>query len=417
MRVMGFPRPWIWAMRLAAIALLALVASAPTAPAEDVGGLPGLLQHLFGGGAKPPEPAVSPAPRPKPKKPRDFVPSSTTRAPGTPGGAPVQASFFVDVLGDSLAVTVGDGLADAFADKPEIGVRNKARDASGLVAESYFDWKKAATDIAAAKDHPDYVVILLGINDVQALREGNDAFDPLSDKWKEKYGPRIEAMVEPFRTAHIPVLWVGLPPMRNDRFNSQAMALNELFKAHAQKAGAKFVDIWDDFATQEGQFDAFGPNVEGQNVKLRGPDGILFTKAGGRKAAHFLEADIRHAFERKNPAGEVANLPPDIEQAAEDINAQIRREMGAPGSTPAPAPAPTGPAAAGVAAAPPPPPPRPEAGPILSLTARPVAPGGVLASLETARQAGGAAVEKVLRRGQPTDPAPGRADDFSWPRM
>jgi hypothetical protein len=399
-------------MRLAAIVLLALVASAPTAPAEDVGGLPGFFQHLFGGGAKPPEPP--PAPKPRPKKPRDFVPSSATRAPGTPGGAPVQASYFVDVLGDSLAVSVADGLVDAFADKPEIGVRNKARDASGLVAESYFDWKKAAADIAVAKDHPDFVVILLGINELQALREGNDAFDPLSDKWKEKYGQRVEAMLEPFRAAHIPALWVGLPPMRAERFNSLAIALNAIFKAHAEKAGAKFIDIWDDFANQDGLFDAFGPNVEGQNVKLRGPDGILFTKAGGRKAAHFLEAEIRHAFERKNPAAEVANLPPDIEQAADDINAQIRREMGAP--APSPAPAPTG-QPAGVAAAPPPPPPRPEAGPILSLTARPVAPGGVLASLESARQTGGPAVEKVLRRGQPTDPAPGRADDFVWPRM
>ena len=414
MRIVRFRRYGLWMMRLTTIVVLALVASAPSAPAEDNGGLPGFFQHLFGGGAKPPEPA--PPSKPKAKKPRDFVPSSATRAPGSPGGVPVQARYFVDVLGDSLAVNVTDGLVETFADKPEIGIRGRARDASGLVAESYFDWKKAAIEIAAAKDHPDFVVIVLGINDLQALREGNDAFDPLSDKWKEKYGLRIQAMLEPFRTAHISVLWLGLPPMRSDRVNSQAIALNEIFKSHAEKAGAKFVDIWDDFANQDGEFDAFGPNVEGQRVKLRAPDGILFTKAGGRKAAHFLEADIRHAFERKNPAAEVANLPPDIEQAADDINAQIRREMGAPAQPPAPVSGPTG-QAAGVAAAPPPPPPRPEAGPILSLTARPLAPGGVLASLETSRQAMGPAVERVLRKGHPGDPAPGRADDFAWPHM
>ena len=67
------------------------------------------------------------------------MPATTTRAPGAPGGAPVHASFHVDVIGDSLAVLAADGLKDAFADKPEIAVVDKAREASGLVRDDYFD--------------------------------------------------------------------------------------------------------------------------------------------------------------------------------------------------------------------------------------------------------------------------------------
>ena len=65
----------------------------------------------------------------------------------------------------------------------------------------------------------------------------------------------------------------------------------------------------------------------------------------------------------------------------------------------------------------PPEPPRPEAGPILSLTARPTSPGGTLAEREATPAGEPAAVVRVLRLGEPVDPRAGRADDFSWPRL
>ena len=390
-------------LSLAATLGLALMASSPSAPAEDTG-LPGFLQHLFGGPSpKPVE--TAPTPLHKPAHKRDFVPATSTRAPGAPGGAPVEATFHVEVIGDSMAVLAADGLKDAFTDKPEIAVIDKARDASGLVRDDYFDWVKFATDLPGGKDKIDFVVVMLGINDLQPLRDGTDMLDPLSDPWRDRYGQRVEAVVAPIRAAHIPVAWVGLPPMRTERVNAEAIKLNEIYKEHAEKAGAKYIDIWDAFADENGQYDAFGPSIDGQNVKLRGGDGIHFTKAGARKVAHFLEAEIRRAFDKRNPASEVAALPPDIEQAADDINAQIRREMGVPA-----------PADVGIASGPQVPE-RPLAGPILSLTAHPSSQGGVLASRETRPLAEALDVTRVFRSGEPDAPRAGRADDFSWPRL
>lgn len=392
-----------WA-RLAAIALCCVALGGPAVKAED-GGLGGFLSHLFGGGAPKAPETPAPAPHRPHKKPRDFVPATTTREPGTPGGAPVQPTFFIDVIGDSLGVLAAGGLSDAFSDKPEVAIANKAREASGLVRDDYFDWPKAARDLAAGKDHIDFVVVMLGINDLQPMRDGSEALDTLSDRWRTLYAQRIEATVAPFVAAHIPVAWVGLPPMRTEWFNADAVKLNEIFREHAEKAGAKYIDIWDAFADQNGQFDAFGPSVDGQNVKLRGVDGIHFTKAGSRKVAHFLEAEIRRVMDKGKPQNESATLPPDIEQAADDINAQIRREMGAS----------EGPNAPGAAA--PLEPPKPLAGPILSLTARPTSPGGALAERETIPAGEPEAVARVLRFGEPVDPRTGRADDFSWPRL
>jgi hypothetical protein len=394
-------KPW----RFALLVTLGLIIGDSTAPAQNVGNF---FQQLFGIRPKPPESAPPPPPRKtKRAEHKDYVPAITTRAPGAPGGAPVQATFHVEVIGDSLASEAVEGLNEAFAGKPEIGVVNRARDPSGLVRNDYYDWDKFAAENAAAPDKADIVVVLVGINDGQALHDGADAYDTLSDKWTERYAARVEALATPYVAAHIPVVWVGLPPMRADRSNIQAAKFNEIYRQHAEKAGAKFIDIFDAFADQNGQYDAFGPNVDGQNVKLRASDGIHFTKAGARKLAHFLEAEIKRVFEKRNPESEVAALPPDIEQAADDVNAQIRREMGV--ATPPPETSAPG--------APVEPPPRPLVGPILPLTARPISPGGVLASRAASPPSEPPEVIRVFRVGEPFDPAPGRADDFAWPKL
>ncbi len=388
------------------MALCCWVLAAPASRAQESGGLPGFLQHLFGFPPKPQAAPQSSAPmRVRTHKPRkkgqDFVSTAATRAPGSPGGEPVQPTFFVSVLGDSLAVLAAQGLRDAFAYKPEISITNLARDLSGLTRDDYYDWPKGAHDLADGKTKMDIVVIMVGLNDLQPLKDGEGTFDPLSDKWRQAYVQRVESFVAPFHSAHIPVLWVGLPPMRDERFNGQASALNEIFREHAEKAGAKYIDIWDAFADQNGKYDAFGPDVEGQNVKLRaGSNGIYFTKAGARKLAQFIEPDIRHAFDKLKPQGDMAALPPDIEQEADDINAQIRREMGVDKQN------------AGNAVAPA----KPLAGPILPLTARPVSLHGELVGITGAAAEVGGEEARVLRLGQSPQPRAGRADDFSWPR-
>ena len=192
--------------------------------------------------------------------------------------------------------------------------------------------------------------------------------------------------------------------MRQGKFNADVVKLNEILRDHSEKAGAKFIDIYDAFADQDGQYDAFGPDTNGQSAKLRSSDGIHFTKAGARKVAHFVEAEIRRVLDKRNPVNDVATLPPDIEQAADDVNAQIRREVG--GETP-PTPAPGG-AAPCRPARPPAPPPRPLAGPILPLTSRPTSPGATLASRETrplVESAGGDARFPHRRALRPLSPA------------
>ena len=163
--------------------------------------------------------------------------------------------------------------------------------------------QKQRATLVAGKQKVDAVVIMVGINDLQPLKDGGDTLDPLSDKWRTVYAQRIENFVAPFHDAHIPVVWVGLPPMQDEKFNAQVSALNEIYRDTAEKAGANYIDIWDAFVDENGHFSAFGPDVDGQNTKLRsGPNGIYFTKAGSRKLAHFLETGIRRILRQGQAA-------------------------------------------------------------------------------------------------------------------
>jgi len=328
------------------------------------------------------------------KPERDFMPAEATRTRDAKRAA-VQPTFFVDVIGDSMAYLGAQGLSEAFANQPEIAVNNKARDSSGLVRDDYYDWLKTARDLVAEPGHIDYVVVQIGINDLQPMKDGATSVDVLSDRWREIYVQRIRTLVETFKQARIPVLWLGLPPMRNAAFNAQVAKLNELFKENAQAAGAKYIDIWDAFADENGAYDSFGPDISGQAARLRTADDIHYTKTGARKAAQFLEGDIRRAFEAAKPTNDFANLPPDIEQAANDINAQIRREMGVTPSLSV---------GSAVEAN------KPLAGPVLSLTARPLARDGALST-----RADISLVATALVTGVEPSPKAYRADDFAWP--
>jgi hypothetical protein len=160
--------------------------------------------------------------------------------------------------------------------------------------------------------------------------------------------------------------------------------------------------------------------VNGVIVKLRAMDGVHFTKPGARKLAHFVESEVKRQFDYLNPKTDpgVATL--------EGLSAPL-----VPAEQPiGPAPqgtAPTAPAAPGgqqaalptQPAGPPPPPPKPASGPILPLTTPPLAPGGDLARRARSRDTSAdaqALLDKAIVRGQPLEPKPNRADDFSWPR-
>jgi hypothetical protein len=332
--------------------------------------------------------------RPRSNRPAE---KAIAKTPANPAVAP---SYFVAVLGDSLAQMLAQGLTAAFENRPEVAILRKAKEDSGLVRDDFLDWTKATQDMLASGEKIDFAVMMIGSNDRQSLRDANGSYESRSPEWQAAYAQRIETIAALFRDKKIPLVWVGLPIMKSERLSEDAQAFNEFYRAYAEKAGATYIDIWEAFADEAGQYSAIGPDINGQTVRLRAADGVHFTKAGARKLAHFVEPEIRRKLEEVTPKSEPGSAP-NVANVANPDDASMPSNPALPGTEPPPAP-------------------KPVAGPILPLTGPVLTPSGELATrTATAGAANNTArtlIEQTLQQGRPLAPKPGRADDFSWPR-
>lgn len=317
-----------------------------------------------------------------------YHPRAIAKAPPKPAVPP---SFFVAVIGDSLGQELGQGLATALSDRPEVAVLHEAKEDSGLVRNDFYDWPKVAHDLVTSGQKINVAVMMVGSNDHQTLHDSTGSYDPGTPQYQQIYAARIEAVAKAFHDAKIPLIWVGLPIMKSDRFSGEMTALNDFYRQYASKNGATYIDTWDDFVDDSGAFSSYGPDVDGQVVRLRALDGIHFTKAGALKLASFVESQIRELLDGATP---------------QDDAALAKIETTAPAGTNSPA------SNAAVA------PQKPAIGPVLPLTGPALAPGGQLATLTSNGSKADTAnlVEKTFVNGKPPPPTPGRADDFSWPR-
>ena len=332
--------------------------------------------------------------------------------------APGTETFFVAVMGDTLALLLTTGLESTFESTPQIGFRHRGKENSGLVRDDFFDWAKAAKDIAAEQPKPDIAIFMVGGNDRQPLTENGQTLEALSPRWRELYAARLQAVFAAFKEKGVPFIMVGLPVMKAEKYSADMEQINAIYRTEAEKAGVIFVDIWDKFADERGQYTVFGPDVNGEIVKLRLPDGVHFTEAGARKLAHFVEADIRkiyeaHAQPEQEPAEEAAGpaqsgaTPTAASAAAVPSNPALHAPGQAPGIDLPPA-------------APKLPDGRPAIGPKQQLTSFTPGSDELAAHGNAARRAGAeesperALAKHVLIEGGDQPTRRGRADDFSY---
>jgi hypothetical protein len=334
------------------------------------------------------------------------------------------------VMGDANADWLAYGLEEAFSEQPEIGIVRKHRTDSGLIrydARRDSDWPQVAREIIAA-EKPKVIVMMIGNNDRQTIREKAPAAPPTgtpktnaqpaqpahrptppdpeqqhsqvtpdqarpsgeygswefhSEKWELAYIKRIDATIAVLKSAGVPVIWVGLPSQRGTKSSQDSSYLNELYRSRAEKAGIVYADIWDGFVDESGNYSPQGPDYEGQIRRLRSGDGVYFTKYGARKLAHYVEREIQRIIGNKSVP---VALPMPVTQ-------------------PSQAPKPGGP------------PERAIAGPVVPLTAAPVERDELLGGGRAMRAlAGDETANRVLTNGASLVAPSGRADDFSWPR-
>ncbi len=322
------------------------------------------------------------------------------------------------VMGGSMGDWLAYGLEDAFSDSSNVEIVRKTQPRSGLLRYKYksdLDWWHVARE-ELARQKANFVVMMLGVLDRQNIREsdveqevekeaaknaqgqqnaaavqkddkakeakekrGNAVIEFRSDEWAKVYTRRIDTTIAALKSRGVPVFWVGLPSIRGTRSTADAVYLNNLFRARAQRAGIVYIDVWDGFVDDGGKYSSYGPDLEGQTRRLRSGDGVFFTKYGARKLAHYVEREIRRYMTNRVttltfPTGPFGPVPGGAKSTV-----------------------------------------RPVAGPVLPLTTITTTSDVLLggAGMRPART--DATASRVLVKGDAINAPPGRADDFSWP--
>src|SRR4051812_33024931 len=328
----------------------------------------------------------------EPRRPRRSEAKARARlAPAAPKPevAEIDPNTHIAVFGDRLADLVGEGLEQAYDEADDILVVRETQPDGGLADAAAQDWPKIIQEFLETDKKVGFAVVMLGTNDRKPIREGEVSHPPLSEPWKEIYSQRIESVLRVFQERRLPVIWVGAPPMREERVSADLLALNDLVRDRVQRAGAIFVDIWPGFVDSENRYAAKGPDFEGQVTRLRTSAGASFTAAGGRKAAHFVDRELKQLLAaRENAAG---GAPGD---GVVNASLPTSNEPAKPTEKPRE---------------------RPLVGPVLPLTNAPAnSPGGPLTPGNTGLQVD-PLVNRAFREGLPPAPKPGRADEFKPP--
>ncbi|KAG1648839.1 Membrane-bound lytic murein transglycosylase B [Nymphon striatum] len=235
--------------------------------------------------------------RPKPKKNRakkTIKKPVSARAATAPNPLVEKAEDAnrILVVGDFIADGMSQGLTVAFDDVANVIIETRTNGSSGLVRDDFYNWPVEIVPIIEELK-PTLVVAMLGSNDRQIMRVDGKTQKVRSELWEAEYINRVTAFAKAVRGTNTRLVWVGSPPFKFRSMSADILAFNEIYKNAVESTDGYFVDIWDGFVDEEGNFIATGSDIKGQPVRLRASDGINFTKAGKRKIAFYVERQIK----------------------------------------------------------------------------------------------------------------------------
>ena len=197
------------------------------------------------------------------------------------------------VVGDFLAGGMGRELQKLYAANANVVVINKTDPSSGLVRDDVVNWPERIPELIE-EFKPIAIVTLVGMNDRQKIWKFPGQPEKLSPEWLAEYNKRAEKIASVGISGKIPLVWVGLPPVRSNKMNADYLIFNEIYRTKVAAAGGgEYVDIWDGFTNEEGKFVSAGPDINGQIVRLRGSKGINMTRAGRAKLAFFADKALQ----------------------------------------------------------------------------------------------------------------------------
>jgi hypothetical protein len=228
-----------------------------------------------------------------------------------PGGE----RYKLRVIGDEFGEGIHSALVESLGSDPRLEIEKKPIWLSGLTRpNSVEELRDIARDVASEK--PNIIVIMFGSMDRWSYRAPNGLrYSVGTAEWRSIYTQRIDALIRDFKSAGSAVYWVGLPIMRRYETNESAQTQNEVFRERVYLSGVRYIDVYQGFADEQGDYSAYGPDLAGKNRLLRDGDGMHMTDAGYQKLAHFVERAIKRDLARAKNVRAVPLAGNEAEQA------------------------------------------------------------------------------------------------------
>jgi hypothetical protein len=204
---------------------------------------------------------------------------------------PESDTYKLQAYGDEFADGLLTGLSESFAGDSRVQVASKRRTLNGIARAEFAEDVKAEE---ASRDSFHIGVIMVGFYDRINMRlTPRDRLQLGSEEWRAEYGRRVDRLIKALKRRGMALYWVGLPIMRRFEANDPAQMMNDIVRSKAYLDGIKFIDTGAQFADEGGNYTAYGPDITGKQRLLREADGILLTAAGNRKLAHFVAQEIK----------------------------------------------------------------------------------------------------------------------------
>lgn len=134
------------------------------------------------------------------------------------------------MLGDSM---IKEALSMAFLkltkNNDELHTTVSAFYSSGLSRVDIFDWNNHLNLEIVDKKY-DFAIVMLGMNDAQDIIEDNKNITLFTKKWEEIYKDRLKEFLAKLSINLKKSAWLGLPVMRDSKYNERMMKLNNIIK-------------------------------------------------------------------------------------------------------------------------------------------------------------------------------------------
>ena len=261
------------AAMLAAVLLCAVPAAAQTAN-----------DPIMGSSAS--DAATPPAPADQPDQPDQ--PDPAEQPP------PTADHHIVEILslGDALGGGLGAGLARVSEPSGNYDVSIRLNEESGLARPEVYDWVATVPKILEGNAY-DVIVVMLGANDRQTIRDGDSArYDFGTPEWTTAYTRQVNLLLDQLAAAKARVIWVAPPPMREPDYDAAMKTIAAVQKEQVEKRGMTFLDLRPQLTSANGTYTDSTTDGAANIVKLRGRDGISFFKAGNNLMAQKVLAAI-----------------------------------------------------------------------------------------------------------------------------